>query len=188
MKTVYFITSNQGKVEEATAKLKAYDYKIVQKNYGYPEIQADRLEDVASFGVTYLQENKIDHPFILEDAGIFIDALKGFPGVYSSFAYFTIGLDGILQLLKTVPKQNRTAEFQSVYAYGTPEGDCELFLGTCKGNITVKKRGKKGFGYDPIFQPKGMSQTFAEMDPEEKNSISHRAKALEQLVTFLQKR
>ncbi len=186
MKTLYFITSNEGKVREATEKLKPYGYNIVQKNYGYPEIQADHLEDVAEFGVKYLQEKKIDHPFVLEDAGIFIDALNGFPGVYSSYAYFTIGLDGILQLTKTISQKERTAVFRSVYAYGTPDGESELFIGTCKGSITSEKRGTKGFGYDPIFQPKGFTKTFAEMNSEEKNNISHRARSLEQLVSFLQ--
>jgi len=185
MKTIYFITSNKGKVHEAKSKLKPYGYTIVQKNYGYPEIQTETLEEVAKFGVTHVQNSGIDHPFILEDAGIFIEALKGFPGVYSSYVYYTLGLDGILALLNTIPEEKRTALFQSVFAYGTPSGEIELFKGECGGVITQKKQGSKGFGYDPIFCPKGFDITFAEMVTEEKNKISHRGKSLEKLVDFL---
>ncbi len=185
MKTIYFITSNKGKVNEATSKLKPYGYSIVQKDYGYPEIQTETLEEVARFGVNHIQSSGIDHPFILEDAGIFIEALKGFPGVYSSFVYYTIGLDGILALLKLTPEEKRTARFQSVFAYATPKGEMKLFQGECVGIITQKKRGKKGFGYDPIFCPKGFDKSFAEMETEEKNKVSHRGKSLEKLVSFL---
>ena len=185
MKTIYFITSNQGKVHEATSKLLPYGYKIVQKDYGYPEIQTETLEDVARFGVKHIQNLGIDHPFILEDAGIFIESLNGFPGVYSSFVYYTIGLDGILSLLKMIPEEKRTARFQSVFAYGTPNGEMKLFKGECKGSITIKKQGSKGFGYDPIFRPNGFDNTFAEMETEEKNNISHRGKSLEKLVILL---
>lgn len=187
MKTVYFITSNEGKVHEVVEKVTSLDVNIVQKNYGYPEIQTDFLEEVAQFGVSYLQK-KVNHPFILEDAGIFIDALHGFPGVYSSYAYFTIGLDGILQLLQTIPVKKRTAQFKSVFAYGTPEGDMELFKGTCNGTISATQQGGKGFGYDPIFIPDGFEKTFAEMNADEKNKISHRGKSLDQLVSFLTKK
>ncbi|HMA83429.1 MAG TPA: XTP/dITP diphosphatase [Candidatus Thermoplasmatota archaeon] len=185
MKTLYFITSNKGKVHEVTEKLKQFNYKIIQKNYGYPEIQTETLEEVARFGVNHFHENNIEHPFILEDAGIFIDALKGFPGVYSSYVYFTIGLDGILKLMKSNPYEKRTAQFKSVFAYGNPEGDYELFVGTCNGSITTKKQGSRGFGYDPIFKPNGFQKTFAELETSEKNQVSHRAQSLEKLVTYL---
>jgi XTP/dITP diphosphohydrolase len=187
MKTIYFITSNKGKVHEATSKLKPYGYTIVQKDYGYPEIQTDALENVARYGVEQIKKNGIDHPFILEDAGIFIEALKGFPGVYSSYVYYTIGVDGILQLMNGVQNEKRIAQFRSVFAYGTPEGRMELFVGNCSGFISLEKRGIKGFGYDPIFIPKGFETTFAEMSTINKNKVSHRGKSLEKLVTFLKK-
>jgi len=185
MREMYFITSNKGKVHEVTEKFKSFDFRVIQKNYGYPEIQTETLEDVARFGVKYLQNEGIDHPFILEDAGIFIDALKGFPGVYSSYAYFTIGLDGILHLLESISIEKRTATFRSVFAYGTPQGEMKLFTGECHGLISTEQIGNQGFGYDPIFLPKGFSETFAEMSTEEKNKISHRAQSLEQLINFL---
>ena len=183
MKKIYFITGNKGKVHEAIEKFKPLKYSIIQKNLGYPEIQTDSLEKVAIYGVNHIQKEGITHPFILEDAGIFIEYLKGFPGVYSSYVYFTIGLDGILSLLQET--SNRNARFRSVIAYAEPTGDPELFIGECDGLITTEKKGTKGFGYDPIFQPLGSSKTFAQMKTEEKNHYSHRGKSLEQLYQFL---
>ena len=86
MKILYFITGNKGKLAEAKKKLSVVNLKIVQKNLGYPEIQADNLEEVVSFGAKYIQE-RFNHPFIIEDAGLFIKQLNGFPGVYSSYVY-----------------------------------------------------------------------------------------------------
>lgn len=184
MKTIYFITSNKGKVHEAETKCEPIGIKIIQKNLGYPEIQADNLEEVATYGIDYVKK-KVDHPFILEDAGLFIDALKEFPGVYSSYVYFTIGLDGILKLMKDVPKEQRTATFRSVFGYGEPQGDYQLFIGECKGTIGYEQKGTYGFGYDPIFIPQGRRFTFAEIKTEEKNKLSHRGKSLEKLILFL---
>jgi len=184
MRTVYFITSNKGKVHEAQTKCEPIGITIVQKNMGYPEIQADSIEEVATYGIEHIRK-KVDHPFILEDAGLFIDALKGFPGVYSSYVYFTIGLDGILELMKDVSEEKRTATFRSVFGYGEPNGDSKLFIGECKGTIGYEQKGTHGFGYDPIFIPNGKSETFAEMQTEEKNKISHRGKSLEKLIEFL---
>ena len=186
MKTLYFITSNKGKLHEAQTELEALGYDVIQKNIGYPEIQADHLEDVARFGVDHVHQ-QVDHPFILEDAGLFIDALEGFPGVYSSYVYFTIGLDGILRLLKRMDTTKRTATFKSVFAYGDPSGTMELFIGSCNGRITTEKKGTHGFGYDPIFIPDDENMTFAEMDTKKKNSFSHRGKSLEKLKIFLTK-
>jgi XTP/dITP diphosphohydrolase len=184
MRTVYFITSNKGKVHEAQTKCEPIGITIVQKNIGYPEIQVDSLEEVATYGIEHVRK-KVDHPFILEDAGLFIDALKGFPGVYSSYAYYTIGLDGILKLLTDVPIEQRTATFRSVFGYGEPDGNEQLFVGECKGTIGYDQKGKFGFGYDPIFIPNGKKNTFAEMQTEEKNMLSHRGGSLGKLIQFL---
>jgi XTP/dITP diphosphohydrolase len=184
MKSIYFITSNKGKAMEAKNKLSSIGYKIVQENLGYPEVQADSLEEVANFGSDYL-EKKIDKPFILEDAGLFIDVLSGFPGVYSSYVFHTIGCEGILELLKN--KKNRKATFKSVFCYKEPSEKPILFIGDCKGIISNEKRGKNGFGYDPIFIPKKSKKTFAEMNVTEKNKFSHRGKSLDKLIDFFKK-
>ncbi|OYT29645.1 non-canonical purine NTP pyrophosphatase, RdgB/HAM1 family [Thermoplasmatales archaeon ex4572_165] len=183
MNTLYFITGNKGKVHEATEKFRPLGINIRQKNLGYPEIQTDTLEDVAAYGVTHIQKQGIDHGFILEDAGIFIDGLQGFPGVYSSYVYHTIGLQGILDLLANTLKC--TAVFRSVFAYAEPKGDPHFFIGECLGKILKEEKGSQGFGYDPIFIPDGSDRTFAQMDTSEKNQFSHRGKSLEKLYNFL---
>jgi XTP/dITP diphosphohydrolase len=182
MKTIYFITSNKGKLREAIEKLRPIGYSVEQKDVGYPEIQADTLEEVAVQGVQHVRE-RCNKAFILEDAGLFIDAVKGFPGVYSKYVFFTLGLPGILQLLDG--EKNRTAVFRSVYAYSEPGKQPVIVAGECQGTITREPRGGNGFGYDPIFQPTGVKKTFAEMAIQEKNQYSHRAAALEKLAIVL---
>jgi XTP/dITP diphosphohydrolase len=182
MKKLYFITSNKGKLREATKKLRPIGFSVVQKDLGYPEIQADSLEEVAQQGIEHVRA-KFHQAFMLEDAGLFIDTLKGFPGVYSKYVFFTIGCPGILRLLQGV--ENRRAVFRSVYAYNEPGKKPVIVMGECKGMISNEQRGKHGFGYDPIFIPKGAEKTFGEMTTEEKNQFSHRAQALEKLITEL---
>jgi len=179
MNTIYFITGNSGKVKEVQEKFKDFNIKIVQKNLGYPEIQADTIKEVAKYGLEFLK-NKINKPFILEDAGIFIKGLKDFPGVYSKYVFYTIGNEGILKLLEE--KENRNAIFRSVYAYYSEDGETKYFLGECKGLISTKSKGNNGFGYDPIFIPNNQNKTFAEMDLNEKNKYSHRGKAIDELI------
>lgn len=187
MKTLYFVTSNKGKLAEAQKKLQDLPINIVQHDVGYPEIQAEKLEEVVRFGVKTLRK-RVDKAFMLEDAGIFIDYLNGFPGVYSAYVYYTIGCKGILQLLKDASADQRTARFKSVYAYSEPSiEEPRLFYGECTGTIATSTKGEQGFGYDPIFIPNGEMQTFAEMTQKEKNQHSHRGKALEKLADFLKK-
>lgn len=183
MKTIYFITSNKGKLLEVKEKLSAVNVEVVQRDIGYPEVQADSLEDVARFGVEYIQK-KIDHPLILEDAGLFIDVLQGFPGVYSSYVFYTIGLKGILKLLEGLDGDKRKACFRSVVAYKEPDKKPELFIGECCGRIATEELGEYGFGYDPIFILDGDTRTFAQMNVREKNRFSHRGKSLEKLIDF----
>ncbi len=116
----------------------------------------------------------------MEDAGLFIDSLGGFPGPYAAYAYKTIRNRGILRLMADV--EDRRATFQSVIAYLDEtliEPRC--FKGEAKGTITAterKQHGKTAFGFDPIFQPRRSNKTFAEMTIDEKNGYSHRAKAI----------
>ena len=183
MKTLYFITGNKGKVLEAKMKFSELDIKINQKDIGYPEIQADALQEVACFGVDYLQK-KVKHPFIIEDAGLFIDALDGFPGVYSAYVFYRIGCNGILKLLENVEHGKRKATFRSVYAFSEPGKKPFLFAGECKGMISKRGIGGHGFGYDPIFIPEYHVKTFAQMSTEEKNEVSHRRKSLDKLINY----
>jgi len=182
MKTLYFVTSNKAKIREASEKLRQLGYSVVQKDLGYPEIQTESLENVVAQGISSIKE-RFHKTFILEDAGLFIDALEGFPGVYSKYVFFTIGLPGILRLLGGVEK--RTAVFRSAYGYCEPGKQPVIITGECHGTISYEQRGNQGFGYDPIFIPNQAEKTFGEMTVEEKNQFSHRAKALEKLVTLL---
>jgi len=188
MKTLYFVTGNKGKFVEVQKKFLEINVEIIQRDLGYPEIQADSLEDVAMYGLNDVRK-RFDEPFILEDAGLFIDVLNGFPGVYSSYVYHTVGCEGILRLMEKFEENvDRKAVFRSVFAYNMPGEKPILFVGECPGIISKKIRGSHGFGYDPIFIPDGEKKTFAEMSVEEKNCFSHRGKSLDKLIDFFKNR
>lgn len=175
-----FITSNPGKVEEARKYFETLGIEVYQLPLEYPEIQADTLEEVAEYGAKWLS-TRVESPFFLDDSGLFVEALNGFPGVYSAYVYRTIGIEGILKLMEE--KTDRRAHFKSVIAYW--DGDLHVFRGTVTGEITRAPRGNGGFGFDPIFRPEGFDKTFAEMTAEEKNKISHRGRALQAFATWL---
>lgn len=174
---VYFITSNQHKFEEIQ-KMTSID--IRRKRIDYPEIQADSLEEVARYGIEYCY-SKVREPCFVEDSGLFIDCLSGFPGVYSKYVFTTLGCCGILKLLEN----ERGAHFRSVIAF-KDERKMSLFTGDVTGTIAEIERGVHGFGFDPIFIPEGEERTFAEMTVEEKNLYSHRGKAFKMIVAYLE--
>jgi len=125
---------------------------------------------------------RADSALLVEDAGLFIDVLGGFPGVYSSSVLEKLGLDGILTLLQG--REQRTALFGCCAAMWDGE---RLLIGegNCTGEIAQEARGEHGFGYDPLFIPDvsgADGRTFAQMSPEEKGRSSHRTRAYEQLV------
>lgn len=118
-----------------------------------------------------------------DDSGLEVDALNGAPGVHSARyagepVKYSANNKKLLHAL--LGESNRKARFRCVIALASPDGEARCVEGTCEGVITEALRGRKGFGYDPLFQPTGYSQTFAEMDSAEKNLISHRGKALAQ--------
>ena len=173
---IHFVTSNKGKYIEA----RAIFGDLVQKDIGYTEIQADTLGEVALYGMNEVAL-RLDGPVMLEDAGLFVQALRGFPGVYSAYVQKTIGNAGILRLMEG--EENRAAYFKSVVAYAEPGMKAKLFSGEVHGQIGFEPRGTQGFGYDPIFYVNGIS--LAEMDLEKKNQISHRAKSMRALKGWL---
>jgi XTP/dITP diphosphohydrolase len=166
---IYFVTSNKGKYAEAQAIFG----DLVQMDIGYAEIQADTLEEVALYGMKEVAARS-EGAVMLEDAGLFVDALQGFPGVYSAYVQKTIGNAGILRLMEG--RENRSAYFKSVVAYAELGMETVMFSGEVHGQIGFEARGKKGFGYDPIFYVGDVS--LGEMDLEKKNQISHRAKSM----------
>jgi XTP/dITP diphosphohydrolase len=173
---IYFVTSNKGKFAEAQAIFG----DLIQKNIGYTEIQADTLEEVAAYGMLEVVA-RLDGPVMIEDAGLFVDALGGFPGVYSAYVQRTVGNAGILKLMEGV--ENRNAHFKSVVAYVEPGMEPAFFKGKVHGQIGFEERGQKGFGYDPIFYVGDVS--LGEMEIEEKNRISHRATSMRALKKWL---
>ncbi|MBX8632451.1 MAG: XTP/dITP diphosphatase [Thermoplasmata archaeon YP2-bin.285] len=175
------ITTNEGKYLEIIDALEGTGVSIRRIDREYPEIQADTLESVVGFGLNYLKPF-VPGPFIIDDSGLFVDALGGFPGVYSSYAFRTIGNEGILTLLKG--KGNRRASFRTVLGM-VHEGKEHFFRGECRGYISELPKGVNGFGFDPIFVPEGREMTFAEMSVQMKNDISHRGMALRRLKNFL---
>lgn len=176
---ISFVTGNSGKFVEASGIFG----DLVQKNIGYTEIQADTLEEVAAFGMKEVLQ-RLQGPVMLEDAGLFVEALGGFPGVYSAYVQKTIGNEGMLRLMKGV--EGRRAFFRSVVAYAEPGQETRMFAGDVYGQIGFEARGTKGFGYDPIFYVGDRSM--GEMELEEKNRISHRAKSMRALKEWLESR
>ena len=132
-------------------------------------------------------------PALADDSGLTVDWLDGAPGVYSArFA----GEDGnddlnnakLLELMKDVPEEQRGAAFVSVITLIFPDGETLVARGECRGRILFEKRGPNGFGYDPLFVPDGYEESFGELPAEEKNKISHRARALVELERQLKER
>jgi XTP/dITP diphosphohydrolase len=181
-KVAYFVTSNIHKFQEARQVLSEYKLATAKLKVEAVEIQDDSLENIAKFSALDAVKN-CGLPVFVEDAGLFVDSLKGFPGPYSKYVYNTIGPNGILKLMKNTEK--RSAHFKSVVAFATPEEQPICFVGKVEGRISLQERGNSGFGYDPIFEPKeGDSRTFAEMTTEEKNVLSHRGKALRKFAEW----
>jgi len=175
-------TGNRHKFQEARGVLSELDIELRLLDVERVEIQADDLAAIAAFSVDRLAATE-SRPLVVEDAGLFIDRYGGFPGPYSSYALGTISLEGVLRLMEGV--EERDASFQSVVAFRHGE-ESRWFRGVVRGRIAHRIRGSAGFGYDPIFIPdEGDGRTFGEMTEEEKNALSHRARAFRGLGEWL---
>ena len=180
-----FVTSNRHKFEEAKAVAAKHGVKIEMRDVPCDEIQADDLEDIAGFSAKEAC-GVLGKSCFVEDAGLFVRALRGFPGPYSNYVFRTIGNEGLLKLMVNV--KDRDAEFRSAVGYCEPKAEPIVFSGMSSGSITTEPRGHHGFGFDPVFVPRlGDGRTFAEMSTEEKNAYSHRAKAIENFVGWYSK-
>ncbi len=179
--TIQFITTNAGKFAEVSEQLALANLKIVHLDRSYPEIQTDRLEKVLKYAATGL-DDEVTGDYLIDDSGLFIEALGSFPGVYSAFVQKKIGNKGILKLM--AGEKYRAAFFETVFLLRKGD-EHEVFHGQCRGTIAEAERGKGGFGYDPIFIPEGETRTFAEMSVKEKNAISHRGRAAADLLAYL---
>ncbi len=189
MKEVIIATKNRGKAKEFVEMFEPLGYSV-KTLLDYPEI-----EDVEETGTTF-EENAVlkaetvskllGKVVISDDSGLMVDALEGRPGVYSA-RYAgeqkndQENMDKVLKELEGVPLEERTARFCCTLAIANPESGTQTFTGTCEGTILEEKRGEYGFGYDPIFFVAEEGKAMAELPPEKKNSISHRANALKKL-------
>ena len=176
------ITSNPGKVAEFQRAFTDMDIEMEHARIPYDEIQTSELEEVVRKGMEEIRSKGI-RDFIIDDSGMFVNALKGFPGVYSAYGQKTIGNDGILKLMEGV--EDRSAVFKCCIGCDI-NGRTIIVTGTCDGYILSEARGHEGFGYDPIFSPDG-KRSFAEIGIEEKNQISHRGNAVKLLREALLK-
>lgn len=178
-KVIFFATNNINKFNEARKVLAKYKIAVGMLRVKTLEIQSDNPEEIAQASAVDTFD-RCRLPLIVEDAGLFVEALNGFPGPYAAYSYKTIGNNGLLQLMKNA--ENRKAKFLSIIAYHSPELKSPIcFKGESIGEITKeeqRKRPESGFGFDPIFKPIKSSKTFAEMTITEKNKYSHRAKSL----------
>ena len=192
MKKLVFATNNAHKLEEIRAilgdKVEILSLNDIHCHADIPET-ADTLEGNAALKAAYIYEHYGLDCFA-DDTGLEVEALNGAPGIYSARYAGGEGHDSEANMKKLLRemegKENRRAQFRT--AICLIEGGKEtLFEGIVKGEIIREKRGGSGFGYDPVFVPEGYTETFAEMGREEKNKISHRARAVQQLCAYLNK-
>lgn len=213
-RTVWFLTGNKGKVKEATYHLQPLGYDVKQlivPEGTIIEPQAENLTDVALSKIEQAMPF-MQHPedlLLVEDAGLFVDALDGFPGVYAAYALDTIGCQGMLRLLEHLGSEDpvqsanlRRASFEAV-AVMWVNGEVLIGNGTCPGWIANTMTEGEGFGFDPIFVPSDLDEDGAPLPPgeygvtsthgatfggipmEQKQKFSHRSSALEDLLRQL---
>jgi len=185
---IFFVTNNVNKFNEARRVLAEYKMSVGMLRIKSLEIQSNSLKEIAKASVTDAFE-KCKLTTIVEDAGLFVDGLNGFPGPYAAYVYKTIGNQGMLKLMENI--ESRKAKFESVVACLSSEIKSPIcFNGIVAGEIAAEERrgsNKSGFGFDPIFKPHGKDKTYAEMNVEEKNQHSHRAKAFRKFARWYKK-
>jgi XTP/dITP diphosphohydrolase len=176
---VAFVSTNRGKYLEARAILRPFGVRLRWVRRALPEPQAADLAVVAEAKARAVRG--IRGPVLVEDSGLFVRSLNGFPGVYSAHFLAIWGFPPILELLR---RRSRGAAFRSVAALRTGRR-IRTFVGEVRGSIAGRPKGTHGFGYDPIFVPRGYRLTFGELPAATKNALSHRARALEQVGRYL---
>lgn len=185
-----FVTNNPHKLEEIRKivgeRIKIYSLKDINCFEEIPET-ADTIRDNAIMKAQYVAD-KYGVDCFADDTGLEVSALGGAPGVHTARYASAEGHDtmGNMQLLlqNLEGETDRSAQFVTYIAL-IIKGEIQTFEGVCKGTILAQMRGSEGFGYDPIFQPEGFEETFAEMSSEQKNAVSHRGKATRKLIEYL---
>jgi XTP/dITP diphosphohydrolase len=169
---VTFVSTNPGKVREVREILRAYGVRVRWTRRALPEPQAEHLAEVVEAKLDAVRD--LRGYVLVEDSGLFIPSLGGFPGVYSAHFLKLWKFGPLLELLE---HRDRRAYFQTVA--GLQNGRRRwTFVGEVRGSIATRPAGRNGFGYDPIFIPRGWDRTFAQRPVGVKNEVSHRARAV----------
>lgn len=190
MKTFVLASKNAHKAQEIKAIL-GEDYEILtQVDAGVGNV--DVVEDGTTFEENAAKKAETimkltGKPTIADDSGLCVDFLKGVPGIYTARyagenATDAENIEKLLGALDGVPQSERGAQFVCVIAVAVPGEETKLFRGECPGRITLEPKGEDGFGYDPVFFYEEYAMTLAEMEPEQKNAISHRSLALQKMA------
>jgi len=192
---ILLATGNKGKIKEMNALFSDMDIEFIGTDTlkETPEVVEDGKtyhDNALKKAMTFYKIALI--PTLAEDSGLEVDALHGAPGVYSARIAGEGAPDAekvrkLLEMMKDVPDERRTARFVSVLCL-VLDGKPYFFEGQVRGHITRRPSGRSGFGFDPVFVPEGYKRTFASLGQKTKNRISHRARAIEKLKEFLKER
>ena len=175
-----FVSTNPGKLAELRELCRPYDLHLAWRRRSLQEPQTDSLETVVRSKLA--QTTDVPGWSLVEDSGLFLPALAGFPGVYTAHVYRIWGWTPILELLR---RRSPTAIYRSVA--GARRGRRVVVAhGACRGRLVQRPRGSGGFGFDPVFVPDDSRRTMAEISLSEKNRISHRGQAVRRLLRLLQ--
>lgn len=197
IKRIIAASSNAHKIKEIQAIMGKFGMEVVPRDQaGVPPFEIE--EDGETFEENSFKKAseimKVTGEItVADDSGLMVDYLGGAPGVYSARFAGEQCDDGknnkkLLKLLEGLPEKERKAKFVSVITLIFPDGEALVARGECPGRIIEVPTGENGFGYDPLFVPEGYDKTFAQLDGEEKNMISHRARALEKLEKLLEEK
>ncbi len=193
MKTFVLATANAHKTEEMRAALAGCGVELLERPREIPDVDEskDTLEGNAALKARAVSD-ATGLPAVADDTGLFVDALGGRPGVRSSRyagngASYEDNVRLLLEELRDVEESERTAHFRTVIAVAKPDGSSWLVEGVLHGTILHEPRGQGGFGYDPVFVPRGEKWSLAEMTAAQKNAISHRGRALRAFAERLQR-
>jgi len=189
MKTITFVTTNRHKVEEVSKVLAPYRIKVEQLDRQYEESHDDTIQDIARKAAKLLAE-ELKRPVMVEDTGIFFTAYPSFPGSAPKFAFNGLGYEGLLKLLEGKKGRQRAAYFMSCIGYCEPGKEPLIFEGRLDGTVIdhVEDIEKDVMPYERIIIPEGDTRTISKLTRDEKNAISHRAKAATRLAEYLSKR
>ncbi len=195
MQKLLLATNNQGKVREYQSLLEGIPFELVTPaqqgvHLEVPETGSSYEENARLKAVAFANTSRL--LTLADDSGLEVDALNGEPGIRSSrYAGEGAGdadrVKYLLNKLRDVPQEKRTARFRCVIAIAFPDGRVEFCSGTCEGIITFSPRGEEGFGYDPVFYFPELKKTMAELSMDVKNRISHRARAAMEARKFFEK-